>query len=75
MICEVKLNIKVKKGCVVAESDEICLLLKVGIVFYNYKFVKMFIDDYNLHGYLLMCMDAYNLRGMRIGNYVGMAPF
>ena len=35
----------------------------------------MFIDDYNLHGYLLMCMDAYNLRGMRIGNQVGMAPF
>ena len=34
----------------------------------------MSIDDYNLHGYLL-CMDAYNLRGMRIGYYVSMVPF
>ena len=35
----------------------------------------MSIDDYNLRGYLLICMDAYNLRGMRIDNYVGMVPF
>ena len=26
-------------------------------------------DNYNLHGYLLMCMDAYNLKEMRIDNY------
>ena len=35
----------------------------------------MSIDDYNLRRYLLMCMDAYNLMGMRIGNYVCMVPF
>ena len=35
----------------------------------------MSIDDYNLRGYLLICMDAYNLRGMRIDNYVCMVPF
>ena len=22
-----------------------------------------------MHGYLLMCIDAYNLRGMNIGDY------
>ena len=36
----------------VTESDKICLLLKVDIVFYNYQFINMFIDDYNLRGYL-----------------------
>ena len=35
----------------------------------------MHMDDYNLHGYLLMCMNAYNLRGMRVGNYVCLVPF
>ena len=25
--------------------------------------------NYNLYGYLLMCMDAYNLKNMRSGNY------
>ena len=35
----------------------------------------MHIDDYNLHGYLLMCMNAYNLGGVRVGNYVYMLPF
>ena len=29
----------------------------------------MNIDDYNLFGYLLMCMDAYNLKAMSIDNY------
>ena len=29
----------------------------------------MHIDDYNLHGYLLMCMDKYNLRVMSIDDY------
>ena len=32
----------------------------------------MHIDGYNLHGYLLMCMNACNLKGMRIGNHVCM---
>ena len=35
----------------------------------------MHIDDYNLHRYLLMCVNAYNLRGVRVGNYVCMVPF
>ena len=35
----------------------------------------MHIDGYNLHGYLLMCMNAYNLKVMRIGNHVCMVPF
>ena len=35
----------------------------------------MSIDDYNLYGYLLMCMDAYNLKSMRIDNYVCMVRF
>ena len=26
----------------------------------------MFMNNYNLHGYLLMCMDAYNLKVMGI---------
>ena len=26
-------------------------------------------DYYNLHGYLLMCMDKYNLRVMSIDDY------
>ena len=47
----------------------------LSIVFYNYKFVRMSIDDYNLYGYLLMCMDAYNLKSMRIDNYVCMVRF
>ena len=29
----------------------------------------MHIDDYNLHGYLLMCMNAYNLKGMSIDDH------
>ena len=29
----------------------------------------MHIDDYNLHGYLLMCMDKYNLKAMSIDDY------
>ena len=29
----------------------------------------MHIDDYNLHRYLLMCMDAYNLKVMSIDYY------
>ena len=35
----------------------------------------MFMDNYNLHRYLLMCMDAYNLKSMRIDNYVCMVCF
>ena len=35
----------------------------------------MHIDDYNLYGYLWISMDAYNLKGVRIGNYVCMVPF
>ena len=27
------------------------------------------IDDYNLHRYLLMCMDDYNLRWVSIDDY------
>ena len=26
-------------------------------------------DNYNLYGYLLMCMDAYNLKAMSISDY------
>ena len=26
-------------------------------------------DDYNLHGYLLMCMNAYTLKAMSIDGY------
>ena len=37
--------------------------------------MSIYNDDHNLHGYLLMCMDAYNLRRMCIGNYVCMVPF
>ena len=29
----------------------------------------MHIDDYNLHGYLLMFMDKYNLKTMSIDDY------
>ena len=29
----------------------------------------MFIDNYNLHRYLLMCIDAYNLKAMSIDDY------
>ena len=29
----------------------------------------MSIDDYNLYGYLLMYIDAYNLREMSINGY------
>ena len=29
----------------------------------------MLIDDYSLHGCLLMCMDAYNLKAMSIDDY------
>ena len=29
----------------------------------------MSIDDYNLYGYLMMCIDAYNLREMSINGY------
>ena len=29
----------------------------------------MHIDDSNLHGYLLMCMDKYNLKAMSIDDY------
>ena len=29
----------------------------------------MSIDDYNLHGYLLMCIDAYSLKAMSIDDY------
>ena len=29
----------------------------------------MFMDNYNLYGYLLMCMDAYNLKAMSINDY------
>ena len=29
----------------------------------------MHIDDYNLHGYLFMCMDKYNLKAMSIDDY------
>ena len=29
----------------------------------------MHIDDYNLHGYLLMCMDKYNLKAISIDGY------
>ena len=32
-------------------------------------------DNYNLYVCLLMCKDAYNSRGIRIGNYVCMVPF
>ena len=26
-------------------------------------------DDYNLHRYLLMCIDAYNLKAMSLDDY------
>ena len=29
----------------------------------------MHIDYYNLHGYLLICMDKYNLKAMSIDYY------
>ena len=29
----------------------------------------MVIDNYNLHRYLLMCMDAYNSKAMSIDDY------
>ena len=29
----------------------------------------MLIDNYNLHGYLLMCIDAYNLKVISIEDY------
>ena len=29
----------------------------------------MFMDSYNLYGYLLMCMDTYNLKAMSINDY------
>ena len=29
----------------------------------------MFMVNYNLHGYLLMCIDAYNLKAMSIDDY------
>ena len=32
-------------------------------------------DNYNLHGYLVMCMDAYSLRWVSIDNYVCMVSF
>ena len=35
----------------------------------------MLMDGYNLYLYLLMCIDAYNLRWVSIDNYVCMVPF
>ena len=29
----------------------------------------MHMDDYNLHGYLLMCKNAYNLKARSIDGY------
>ena len=29
----------------------------------------MFMDNFNFHRYLLMCMDAYNLKAMSIDGY------
>ena len=29
----------------------------------------MHLDDYNLHGYLLMCMGQYNLKAMSRDDY------
>ena len=31
--------------------------------------MRVHIDYYNLHGYLLMCMDKYNLKAMSIDDY------
>ena len=47
-----------------------CLCLRfLGLVFYNYRFVRVSMDNYNLHRYLLMCMDAYNLKAMSVDDY------
>ena len=38
-------------------------------VIYNFKLVRMSIDDYNMYGCLLMCIDVYNLKAMSIDDY------
>ena len=41
----------------------------LSLVFHDFMFLKGCVDYYNLHRYLLMCIDAYNLKVMSIDGY------